>query len=160
MTIRQTMDREDGFTLIELLVVILIIGILAAIAIPSFLSQRQKGQDACGKAMIKEMQTAMESYYVERDTYVGASPTALNAIESSVAVDGSDPCESGWDTILTGNQTPGNFCNGNAPAARNYCLFVPTPNGQGFRLYKAADGTIVKNCVIAGQGGCKTGSTW
>lgn len=160
MTARQTYKSEDGFTLIELLVVILIIGILAAVAIPSFLSQRAKGQDACGKAMIKEMSTAMATYHLERDTYVGATPAALNAIESTIGTTGSDPCNSGWDVILTGGQASNAFCNGNAPAANNYCLFVPTPNNQGYRFYKAANGTITRTCVAAGKGGCSSAGTW
>ena len=61
---RQHTKHDGGFTLIELLVVILIIGILAAIAIPSFLNQRQKGQDACAKSMARTMQTSMETYFI------------------------------------------------------------------------------------------------
>jgi len=55
-------EREGGFTLIELLVVIIIIGILAAIAIPVFLNQRQKGYDAQAKADLRNLATAEETY--------------------------------------------------------------------------------------------------
>ena len=64
--IRKSQD-EGGFTLIELLVVIIIIGILAAIAIPTFLRQREKGWMAAVKSDIKNATTAMESYGTSHD---------------------------------------------------------------------------------------------
>ena len=66
-------NGEKGFTLIELLVVILIIGILAAIALPAFLGQRSKGQDADAKSAARNLVSAMESFYATNQTYVGAA---------------------------------------------------------------------------------------
>jgi len=62
-------QEEEGFTLIELLVVIIIIGILAAIAIPVFLNQRQKGYDAQAKSDLRNMATAEETYLTDNNTY-------------------------------------------------------------------------------------------
>jgi type IV pilus assembly protein PilA len=62
-------EREGGFTLIELLVVIIIIGILAAIAIPTFLRQREKGWNAASKSELRNAAVAQESFYTESDTY-------------------------------------------------------------------------------------------
>jgi type IV pilus assembly protein PilA len=70
--IRKRMKGEKGFTLIELLVVIIIIAILAAIAIPTFLGQRQKAYDAAAKSLVRNAMTSMESYYVDSRTFVGA----------------------------------------------------------------------------------------
>ena len=70
--LRDRAASEKGFTLIELLVVILIIGILAAIALPAFLNQRSKAQDTEAKSAARTAQTAMETYYTDEQTYVGA----------------------------------------------------------------------------------------
>jgi type IV pilus assembly protein PilA len=73
-------EREGGFTLIELLVVIIIIGILAAIAIPVFLNQRQKGYDAQAKSDARNLATLEETYMTDNNTYnPEASITAAKA---------------------------------------------------------------------------------
>jgi type IV pilus assembly protein PilA len=69
--IRKAMDeREEGFTLIELLVVMIIIGILAAIAIPVFLNQRKSGYDAGAKSDVKNGATAEETYFTDHSSYL------------------------------------------------------------------------------------------
>ena len=67
--LRNRAQSEKGFTLIELLVVILIIGILAAIALPAFLNQREKAQDTEAKSAARTAQTAMETWYTDEQTY-------------------------------------------------------------------------------------------
>jgi type II secretion system protein G len=62
-------EKDQGFTLIELLVVIVIIGILAAIAIPIFLNQQKKGVDAGVKSDMKQLADLEETYYVDNTAY-------------------------------------------------------------------------------------------
>jgi type IV pilus assembly protein PilA len=84
--IRKAMEeREEGFTLIELLVVIIIIGILAAIAIPVFLNQRKKGYDAQAKSDLRNFASAEETYFTDAQRYglmtevnTAASPVKLS----------------------------------------------------------------------------------
>ena len=82
---RHRFNREDGFTLIELLVVILIIGILAAIAIPSFLSQKGKASDASAKELARTAQTTAETYATDHNGgYSGLTTKALHEYESAI----------------------------------------------------------------------------
>jgi type IV pilus assembly protein PilA len=82
---RQSSTDESGFTLIELLVVILIIGILAAIAIPAFLSQTSKASDSAAKTQVGTMETTMETYANEHNgAFTGATASELQAIEPTL----------------------------------------------------------------------------
>ena len=79
--LRDRAPGEKGFTLIELLVVILIIGILAAIALPAFLNQRSKAQDTEAKSAARTAQTAMETYYTDEQKYDGATGGMVAAVK-------------------------------------------------------------------------------
>jgi type IV pilus assembly protein PilA len=114
--IRKAMEeREGGFTLIELLVVVIIIGILAAIAIPVFLNQRKKGWDAQAKSDLKNMATAEETYLTDNGVY--------SALVTDLTADGFNESA---DNSLWGAKTIG------ATAADGYCLTVKSKSTTVF----------------------------
>jgi len=138
---------ETGFTLIELLVVILIIGVLAAIAIPAFLSQRGKAYDAGAKTIARTAQTSEEVAYTERGTYVsqvvGAGPGAgLNAIEQTLV---------GPSAACVGPPPYGaTACGLNATGdASGFQVSVTSRTGVVFTLARSAAGTVTRSCDVS-----------
>lgn len=76
---------EAGFTLIELMVVLLIIGILAAIAIPTYLGARNNAENTAAQTDLRNSLTALKSYYLAHGSYNGLSPSALATYEPALA---------------------------------------------------------------------------
>ena len=141
--IRKAQETE-GFTLIELLVVIIIIGILAAIAIPVFLNQRKKGYDAGAKADLRNVATLEETYLTDNSGYALAlssltsyQRTAGVMVALKVSTDGQSFCVSSYNTksISTAPTVA------DAPAATNVYMYDSTGGGASAAACTVATGT-------------------
>jgi type IV pilus assembly protein PilA len=140
-------SEEKGFTLIELLVVILIIGILAAIALPAFLGQRTKGQDSEAKSNARNLVSHVESCYATSQDYTACTTTQQDIADSGLKLG-----------------TAKGEVNVSGQAADGYAVTATSQSGTTFTITKTA-GKFVKpyTCSAAGKGGCGgsgTNGTW
>jgi type IV pilus assembly protein PilA len=142
MSARLSGDREAGFTLIELLVVMLILGILAAIAIPAFFNQRDKGTDAQAKAAARTAQTAIETYATDNSgSYAGADAADLAAIEETLQVEGDN-------AISVANAD-----------ADGYEVTATSATDTTFTISREG-GTVEFSCLPVNTGGCPAEGDW
>jgi type IV pilus assembly protein PilA len=139
-------NEEKGFTLIELLVVILIIGILAAIALPAFLGQQKKGQDADAKSNARNLASQIESCYTNTQDYTQCLPDAQGNV-------GGDP--TGLNIGAGGGQV-----TATASGPSSYVITATAKSGNVFTITKANGGAATRTCTTAKSGGCQAGGVW
>ncbi len=146
--LRQRSREEGGFTLIELLVVILIIGILAAIAIPSFLSQKSKASDAQAKELARTAETTAETYATDHNgEYTGLTAAVLKEYEPSIVIAEPAAKNEAW---LSGAEVK--------ETGKGYSVTAKSSDGDEFTITKEKS-ELTRTCTPVKVGtGCPTGN--
>jgi type IV pilus assembly protein PilA len=135
-------SNEDGFTLIELLVVILIVGILASIALPTFLNQQHKGQDVNAKGDARNVVTHVESCFADTQDY--------------------RQCDTAADLGTTGMKIgPGiGEVQITASNAYSYKIVGRSRSGNEFTIEKVDGAVPSHTCTTQDRWGCRAGGSW
>ena len=150
MLTRARMRSEDGFTLLEILAVAAILGILAAIALPAFLGEQDKGHDADAKSNVRNVIAAVESCFTETRDYSSCDTTAeLAAVDTKPGAEFTDTTAKKQGAVSV------------TATADTYTIVAYSKSDSEYAVTKSSDGTSAHTCTDPGEGGCtRSGGVW
>ena len=159
--LKERRQSEDGFTLIELMVVVLIMGILMAIAIPTFLATQGSAHDAAAKSNATNAFTNEKAYFEDNQTFLDVSSTTVGKGLDANLPWGTGAAASGTVSSMAGTVATGSFSEAASPATTGTVLLVEADSSSGncFYIYDNESGTSPIIAYAETTGGCAAGPT-
>lgn len=150
MLTRARIQGEQGFTLLEILAVAAILGILAAIALPAFLGEQDKGYDADAKSNARNVIAAVESCFTETRDYTSCDTTAdLAAVDTKPGAELTDTTTKKQGAVAV------------TATADTYSVIAYSKSDTEYAVAKDSEGMTTRTCTDPGDGGCtRGGGVW